>query len=1060
VPDERIVHVPYAKFSVGAGGGRDAGGSGSTTTAAAGNEAAAADTISGNSLLEGVAAALDAHLDGDGSSSDILIPFVWPKVVAHRQRRRPRNSNNNNGGSRQSSLSSSSSPLPPLVLYGISGSGKTRCLFELVKSKRPASVYIINPKGLPEGAVRRTHLADVLGQCGRGDIIVWDNFPDGLEKMSAENARLALRMLAASYSSSSSSTAYVSLNPEYIEKNGVESLHGLGLDVVHLAYSQQDVKRLLSLCGKRFLARRYFAAIRPELAAIAAALWQAEPTPAAVLDYMQELGRPSDRQDDGSDGGGGSGGGGQAALAAAKKFVRRSAHFEQQFGILKSARRRRADVHFLYTLEMCHELGLGRKVEQVVGLQERIFSTRPADDDSGSGGGRLLERLQLWLYVAAVGTSGSGGSDQRKAAVAAGQVSIHDTARRAVAAERERDRSAVSSIMEFLAANYAEVVPAGDQSAYLFGSFVGKNCRLARARDIAALLPPEKKQGGRGGEGAAAGRNNDDNYDDVRRRRFYQIGLGHGIGRMLGSNGSGGGSGTGLGKGLLGKVLAAAATNSQFGRNLGEGIGWEIVGVPPALYARVFSFAGRNLVFSRGLGIGIGMSIPRLPSHIKKDIFMQAERNVQFADGLGIGAGTIIEFMPAEEHVWLFRTAESNSEFARGLGTGLAHSFVSLPERIQLYALSLAAQNPQFARGLGMGFGDAYAYLPEGLQKEAVSMAGRNPEFAAGLGTGMGYSFSYLTGKLQELILQLAQRNPQFAYGAGVGIGFTYYYLKPQVQDAMMTDRAQSNHMFAVGMGDGFGLSFALLPKQWQSGVLAAVERNTSIALGFGMGIGYAYHYLGREMQRRMWALSGRSSQFAEGMGYSLGRVFNLHADERLKRSVITAAALPPSSIQQRKKVTRNADSLSFGIGHGLGFSYLYLPQEAKEELFKTAGKNERFAAGLGWGLGTMFGYFTDSQQEQVLEECRRVAVGGAEEEGSGGRGGDTLGGWVKRGMVEVWQYLDEGDREYAQRFGALAPIGSKSSSSSGSDDNEGIAMNRGRKKQRGKGDNKSSIYS
>lgn len=965
MPDERIVHVPYVRFDAGpVAGDNDMQG-------------AASDA------LEGVAAALNVQLE---SGSDAPVPFVWPEGMSRKYGR-------------------------CLALYGIGGCGKTRCLFELVRAKlekkkekrKPAataSVYVINPKGLPEDAAGRTYLAGILGRCGRGDIVVWDNFPEGLEKMNAENARLALKMLASS-SSSRGHAAYVSPGPEYVEKNGVGSLHDLGLDVSHLEYSRQDVRRLLSLYGRRLLAPGHFAAVikHDDLAAIADALWEIEPTPAAVIDYVQELGRPS-----GDVAAGDENVGKKDALAAAKKFVRRSVHFEQQFGALKSAgRRRAADAHFLLTLELCHELGLGRRMKQVASLQERIFATRPAAG--------VLERLQLWLYVApASGASGGGGGRIRKRKIGGRgiQLSIHDTARRAIAAERERDAWAARKVVSFLARNYAELIPAGDQGAYLFGSFVGRNCLMARAGDLEAFLPPENKRG------RGAGDDNDSNDDDdIRSRRFYQIGLGHGIGRMLGSSRP-------HWQRLLKKIFASAATNSQFGRNLGEGIGWEIVSLPPALYARAFGFAGRNLIFSRGLGIGIGMNMPRLPSHIKKDVFLQAERNVQFAEGLGIGAGTIIEFMPGEDHVWLFRTAESNPEFARGLGMGLAHSFVSLPESIQLYAMSLISQNPQFARGLGMGFGDTYPYLPAGLQKEVEAIAGRNPEFGAGLGIGMGYSFSYLTGRLQEMILKMAQENPPFAYGAGLGIGFTQYYLGHEAQRAMM-DRAQANHRFAVGMGEGFGLSFALLPEQWRGKVMVAVAQNTSVAFGFGMGVGYAYDYLGRDVQKRMWVLaeSNGNSQFAEGLGYGLGRTFGLHGDERLKRGILSMAVEAPAK-------RKNGESLAFGAGHGLGFSYMYLPQETREELFRLAARSERFAAGLGWGLGTMFGYYSDTQQERIFAECVR-----GDDDGK-----SPLGEWVRKGMVEVWQHLDEADREYAYRLGILAQDG-------------GIAMSEGKRNDR-----------
>ncbi|HVX02524.1 MAG TPA: hypothetical protein VHA09_05170, partial [Nitrososphaera sp.] len=119
-----------------------------------------------------IAAALNARLElGVGSK----IPFVLPKVMTE-----------NNMASKR------------ILLFGAGGCGKSRCLFEMLRSRHPhKKICIINPKGLAEGAKSKTgHLSEILDEKEyRDHTIIWDNFPEGLKRRSTRSINLAIKML-------------------------------------------------------------------------------------------------------------------------------------------------------------------------------------------------------------------------------------------------------------------------------------------------------------------------------------------------------------------------------------------------------------------------------------------------------------------------------------------------------------------------------------------------------------------------------------------------------------------------------------------------------------------------------------------------------------------------------------------------------------------------------------------------------------------------------------------------------------------------------------------------
>ena len=77
-----------------------------------------------------------------------------------------------------------------LYIYGASGCGKSRCIYELIKGDKlndVENIFIINPRqtiGEESGRVSIHELATRLSQ---KDIVIWDNFPDDLLKRDVES---------------------------------------------------------------------------------------------------------------------------------------------------------------------------------------------------------------------------------------------------------------------------------------------------------------------------------------------------------------------------------------------------------------------------------------------------------------------------------------------------------------------------------------------------------------------------------------------------------------------------------------------------------------------------------------------------------------------------------------------------------------------------------------------------------------------------------------------------------------------------------------------------------
>ena len=316
-----------------------------------------------------------------------------------------------------------------VYLYGPSGSGKSRGIFEIVKSKVTMidRIYIINPRTVITGTESgRIDLYELINRFKENDAVLWDNFPDDLLKKDIESGRKALEVV----SSKNVKSLLVALKPKYLE-----SYRDILTDIFELyehnvKYDKEKIKSIVKAYGTNIRFRDLFGRyIARDLDKISKILWEKEPTPLIVLDYYKELSnKESQRQDN------------QLkeeeqnkllnGIVEAENLLVSTEYYEHQFRFISSIKERSSDSEFLYTLRLCYDISQARTVKSVEELQKGIFNSVPPIEAS--------RKLATWVYL----------SGQYYA--------MHDVARHSI----KFHEHLIIQIMQYLTNNFLKIVGA------------------------------------------------------------------------------------------------------------------------------------------------------------------------------------------------------------------------------------------------------------------------------------------------------------------------------------------------------------------------------------------------------------------------------------------------------------------------------------------------------------------------------------------------------------------------------------------------------------------------
>lgn len=801
-----------------------------------------------------------------------------------------------------------------LFLFGTSGCGKSRTLFEIIKNKgkQIKNIYFINPRSAIGKESGRKDLANLISLCGDDDLVVWDNFPEGMEKNDPDSVKKSLEIVC----SKNIQHLLLALRPRYLERFRDITTGRNDIYSQEISYSSKKIKEVLDLYGHKIrqFNELYKDNVLENEEKIAQILWQKEPTPLAILDYLKELRNKKTELVESWNS--------ENAIQVAQELMHRTEFYDYQFELINNTKSRKADAEFLYTLKLCYELGLKRTKKSIAKLQKEIFGSLTTRNPAYALGTWVYSSGQFYSMHDAPGAS----------------VMFNDVVKR--------------KLMNYLSRNFLSIIPNDANSIYLMGNFFGKNIQFVQKKYLSELLM--------------------DFVYDFRNSVYFEIGLGYGVGanfnqvdvssqrkildrthrnilftRALGES---------LGRNLikfsrgLKQQIFQSMKSQSFSRGFGIGLGSVFVYLPKELQKQIFVQSEKNVQLADGLGIGLGNVMEYLPADIQTWVINWAETSGEFARGLGSGFGHSFTTMSDDLQHLMSDKIEKNIEFARGVGMGIGNAFGTLSKELQKNILVESEKNLQMAAGLGIGLGAEFSYLPKTYQNAFFNLVEHDREFAIGFGLGLSYIFNYLT-KEQKKIFNILSKNPQFDLGTGIGSGLAFHYFSSKQQTDLFR-KADMDEDFARGLGNGLAYNFGYHTEKIKKVILKKAKTNKNFRIGVGYSLGRTYLFQSTKTQNLAMKMADKDVKFALGLGEGFGSRF-AYLEKNLREDLY--------------KKAKFCIDFARGLGDGIGRHYAYYTNELREEIFAYARKNQHFADGLGIGLGRCFKYLKTEQCQSLI---------------------------------------------------------------------------------------------
>ena len=855
-----------------------------------------------------------------------------------------------------------------VFLVGPSGCGKSRTIIELVRNREATGssnnydrIFIINPSNPAGLDARRENISLLSHQFGPNDLVIWDNFPEGLVKRDLQNAFGALEII----NSRLIKNLYIALKPTYLEM-----YRGLTLDIPDIYTHEitcdlETMKALLKAYGKdvkeyREVFEKHVSANTDRIARI---LWQKQPLFLTIVDFYKALlartvsaDKPAAGDDlmirktaaDSSE-----------ALLMAQAWLPVYDYFERQFEVMKNIPGRQNDVDFLYIMRFCYEVGFDRTHDSIAALQKGIFGSSAPSEPT--------RKLGTWVYL----------SGQNYA--------MHDSARNAV---RLPDYSRMK-IVSHLMSHFLEILPRGDGELYSLGLFLGRNIQF--------ISPP--------GSAAAKRIVPEQVYGFMKKKAVFERAIGRGVGENFEL----------LDEPLQESILEFVDTEIEFGVGLADSLGERFIELDDSNRERVLDKIYHGMLFARYFGQSAGRLYGRLSGDLRTIVMSHAEKNPQFADGLGMGLGYIYATLEPELQQEITRKAQKSFEISRGLGFGFGLAFGLLQEQDAKKMTGLADKSSELDTGFGMGLAAGYANLSKDLRRFVIdrvekdclfafgagiyaafvyresvpgdlfSLLGKNGEVAYGLGLGFGTSFFYLSTEFQSKLQALLKNDAKLDDGMGTGIGLVLKHLPPEAQE-MFIHKASASNAFATGLGYGLGFTWHYIGDALRERALAFVGSNNDFARGLGIGIGSHIDYLKPTFFDQVILLADTNSEFDRGFGSGAALAWPYYSDDakRITRERMAARGEFARGIgcglariashfspAEREQLMRDrlADPLFLeGFGEGTGY-YLWsvYDKTAKQRFIDFAAGHPEVSKGLGVGLGSMYFYFGGELEDEPL---------------------------------------------------------------------------------------------
>ncbi|MEM3290281.1 MAG: hypothetical protein QW046_02040, partial [Candidatus Micrarchaeaceae archaeon] len=748
-------------------------------------------------------------------------------------------------------------------IAGLSGSGKSRLLYEVVKKRiaddKVNDIIVLNtnyteesrksiegiegieivPGKIDPGGLKELDFPnDLKDGSERKTLVIWDNFGLGLKQKDAEDFIVALNQI-----DDRRNVRYaVTLNKDLYSR-GVESFNFNNVIDLSRITSYEYVKELLENWFISLLGKKY-----DKIEEVALLLYERWPSPQCIYHFINKL-----IENPNSD-----------PLDVARRITNEEfeTYIEGEFESLSVPKK-----NYLAAVKITNIIFNHPTKKKVDEMSERMMPMNLVEP---------LSTLRPFLYLSQ------------------GEIKMHDLYQELFKFSPDQ----LMALFDYLKESFKDYKSiyqmidnvSGDYNLYGLASLIGKySCDYMSIEELKEILLPSSSvvmpvslfSGMRiffSVMGKSFGENfGSFNYDFKakivelsKENKDFAIGLGGGVGSIFDR----------LKGDVQEKLIEFAKENENFAIGLGSGVGFIFDRLKGDVQEKLIEFAKENKNFAIGLGSGVGFIFDRLKGDVQEKLIEFAKENKNFAIGLGYSVGDKFDRFKGDVQEKLIEFAKENKNFAIGLGYSVGDKFDRFKGDVQEKLIEFAKENKNFAIGLGSGVGDIFDRLKEDVQEKLIEFAKENENFANRLGDGVGSIFDRLKGDVQEKLIEFAKENENFANRLGDGVGSIFDRLKGDVQEKLI-EFAKENENFANRLGDGVGSIFDRLKGDVQEKLIEFAKENENFANRLGDGVGSIFDRLKGDVQEKLIEFAKENENFANRLGDGVGSIF-----DRLKGDV------------------------------------------------------------------------------------------------------------------------------------------------------------------------------
>lgn len=708
-----------------------------------------------------------------------------------------------------------------VLLYGINGCGKTRCIYEIlekgIKNKSYGRIIVIcNNNSSMSPSIKITAYELITKVIRDNDIIIWDNFPEGY--INGQNITLGNNKLIEI--SGKVKNLIISVKADYIEDYWSIMNNLPEMDLFHIVYGKGEIKQVLEKYGKSIkkFSQVYEQVIEKSVDDISRILHSIEPLPSSIYIYYSQIVNSLNNKNIPE----------LYGIKKAKEFNSSSHYYKNQFEILNRRIHNLeiySKIYFLFTLKLCYELGLDRTRRFMMQLQRDIFDVAPPPNP--------LIDLSIWIEF----SSGK-------------YYSMSNVAKNSI--EYPLDR--LPDIINYLTDGFNEFVTYGGSTIYLLGVFFGKNINILFNDEDEGFLPSHI-------------------YNYMKNQAIFASGIGDGIGESFLSIEN---------EDLQNKLLHIAVMEEdedknfssfpvRFGIQLGIKIFNKRYDIQQETINKILELTENDTSFTKGVAFGLGVNF----QNMDKDIQIYILNKINEKDGLnlyiGFANGIRYIFIDKDKDIQKFvlNKINKNNLFSLILGSSLGFFLFT---KIDLQTVNdIIIENNWISWGIGQRVGVLLNEM-EPFLSNIEELINSNKSFCDGLCYGISTTFELLTQNLKNFVWLKVKENKAFAEGMGFYIAENFPDMKKELEDEIFN--SVQDNIYSCVLMSRLAYLYNLQNKSIQDKIWNYVNgEKIEYYFGFFLANNFTntkFTNLNNEMQEKIQCLIKNSKFFKIGLNNGL----------------------------------------------------------------------------------------------------------------------------------------------------------------------------------------------